>query len=181
MKRCATKTPVYYNSSTTAVRMSQMEERSGRVLIVEDHVPTSRLMATAFHEMEGDITCVEVRTAEKAIEFLTRTGAPSEAAEIVLLDLDLPDDDGFAVLETLRDDPELCRKPVIVVSSTPSQEAINRCYELHARTFIPKPDDWDEFTGTARAIADYWFGFAACPTTTPFTATGLDNPPIQAE
>ena len=161
--------------------MAQRDGNTGRVLIVEDHLPTSRLMATAFQEVASGVTCIEVGTAEKALEFLTQTGNPSDTPEIVLLDLELPNNDGFAVLRTLKNDPELRRKPVVVMSATQSQEAINRCYELHARTFISKPDEWEEFVEIAEAVSTYWFAAAECPATTPFARPEPGDTKVEIE
>lgn len=161
--------------------MKEGQGTDGRVLIVEDHVPTSRLMATAFHEAPSEVTCVEVRTAEEALRFLTRQGDPSHEPEIVLLDLDLPGGSGFDVLQTLKNDPELRRKPVVVVSARTSQDAINRSYDLHARTFIRKPDDWSGFMDLATAITHYWFQTAKWPDASLHPSTSVDDRVVEVE
>lgn len=162
-------------------RMTEGDAYSGRVLIVEDHLPTSRLITTAFQEVASGVTCVEVNTAEQAVEFLTRTGTPSDKPEIVLLDLDLPNDGGYSVLQTLKNDPELRRKPVVVLSADSRQETIDRAYELNASTFVSKPDEWAEFLKMADTIARYWFDTADCPATTSFAPTDRENPPVEIE
>lgn len=144
--------------------MDQPGDRSRRVLIVEDHAPTARLFVEAFEGAAPGVSCVDVRTGEMALEHLTGECAATREPGLVLLDLDLPGMDGFEVLEKLYSHPELRGTPVVVVSGNTSSEAVERCYELRARTFIPKPDDWDEFTALAESIARYWFETADRPT-----------------
>lgn len=143
--------------------MPETDEASQRVLIVEDHGPTANLMVHALTEAAPEITCVEVRTASQALEFLTRSEAASDLPDIVLLDLDLPDKNGFDVLKAINSHPKLSPTPVIVVSGDARPSTIHRCYELHARTFIRKPEAWDEFASVAQAIVEYWFNTAATP------------------
>lgn len=143
--------------------MTETDEVSPRVLIVEDHGPTSHLMVRALNEAAPAVTCVEVRTAAKALEFLTHSD--DDGPDVVLLDLDLPDKDGFDVLKALNSHPTLSRTPVIIVSGDTRPATIDRCYEMRARTFIEKPEGWDEFLSVAQAIAEYWFETATIPST----------------
>lgn len=150
--------------------MAETDEGSKRVLIVEDHAPTANLMVRALNEAASEVSCIEVRTASEALEYLTRSGEAADLPDIVLLDLDLPDKNGFDVLKTLNSHPKLSRTPVIVVSGDARPSTIHRCYELHARTFIKKPEAWDEFATVAQAIVDYWFNTAATPRNVPCSA-----------
>ena len=62
-----------------------------------------------------------------------------EPFDLLLLDIEMPELDGFAVLEQLKVDPKLRDVPVIVTSSIEGLDNIIRCIELGAEDFLPKP------------------------------------------
>lgn len=64
--------------------------------------------------------------------------AKSEHPDIILLDLVLPQKDGFEVLSTLHDDPELKNIPVIVLTNLESPEEVEKALNLGARTYLVK-------------------------------------------
>ena len=136
---------------------------SGCVLIVEDHRPTSALMTTAFDEVSPAITCRVVETGEDAMAVLAGENEPEAVPDLVLLDLDLPGMDGYAVLEALERDERLRALPVVVVSDITERATIDRCYELGARTFVSKPNDLNGFLSFAETLTDYWFRLATRP------------------
>lgn len=143
--------------------MTSEDFPSGDVLLVEDLPSTSKLWTMAFEEHVPGVTCHAVSTGEEAIEILAGDENATEF-DLVLLDLDLPGKSGFEVLAWLDDRPDLRRLPVIVVSDTSDPAAVSRCYDLNARTFIPKPDGWDGLVDTVESIAEYWFVTAELPT-----------------
>jgi serine phosphatase RsbU (regulator of sigma subunit) len=59
--------------------------------------------------------------------------------DLVLLDIMMPEMDGYAVLENLRADPELSRIPVVMISAVDEIASVARCIELGAADYLPKP------------------------------------------
>jgi serine phosphatase RsbU (regulator of sigma subunit) len=80
-----------------------------------------------------------VAVAEHGIEALERLNAGP--FDLVLLDITMPEMDGFEVLERLKADPALAHIPVIMISAIDQTKAIARCIELGADDFLPKPFD----------------------------------------
>ena len=64
--------------------------------------------------------------------------AKSEHPDLILLDLVLPQKDGFEVLSTIHDDPELSNIPVIVLTNLESPEEVEKALSLGARTYLVK-------------------------------------------
>ena len=62
--------------------------------------------------------------------------------DLVLLDLDMPEMDGFQVLEALRADPKFRDLPVIVVTGREDVEAVDRAFAVGATSFVVKPLNW---------------------------------------
>jgi DNA-binding response OmpR family regulator len=65
-----------------------------------------------------------------------------EPPDLVLLDLDMPEMDGFQVLEALRADPKFADLPVIVVTGREDVEAVDRAFAVGATSFVVKPLNW---------------------------------------
>jgi len=106
----------------------------GRILIVDD----SRLNRQTMAGILGGFGH-EVIEAEDGRVALERLGADGSGIDVVLLDLVMPELDGFAVLASIRQNPALSRIPVIVVSGLDDLEGIVRCVEMGAADYLPRP------------------------------------------
>jgi diguanylate cyclase (GGDEF)-like protein len=114
------------------------------VLLIDDSVDVHRLLqARLRHEQ---ISLVGTTKAAEAVE-LARTHKPSS----ILLDLDMPDMDGFEVLRALKDDPLTHNLPVIVLSGLQSSEDKVTAFDLGATDYVTKPFDLAELRARLRA------------------------------
>lgn len=129
------------------------------ILLVEDNPGDARLTEEAFKSTATETALHIVTTGDDAVEFLRQRGEFEEAPfpAIVLLDLNLPGGDGCEVLDTLRDDPQLQRLPVMMLTSSEAEEDIVRCYEARANAYLTKPDTIEEFNTIADTIEQFWF------------------------
>lgn len=106
----------------------------GRVLVVDDD-RTNRMMLTYRLEVDG----LETATAENgrtAIDMLR-----NEHFDVVLLDIIMPDLDGYATLELIKNDSWLSGTPIIMMSTLGEMDSVIRCLELGAEDYLPKPLD----------------------------------------
>src|SRR5882672_10338613 len=109
-----------------------MAEPGARLLIVDDN-KVNRLLLSRNIEMQGHRAAV-AENGRIALELLRR-----EPFDLLLLDIEMPEMDGFAVLEQLKADPQLRDLPVIVTSSVEGLDNIVRCIGLGAEDYLPKP------------------------------------------
>ena len=112
-----------------------MSAPGGRVLVVDDSLVNRTVLSRAL-TAEGH----EAFTAEnglRALELLRSDDGP--AIDAILLDLEMPELDGFATLEQLKADAALRDLPVIVVSSNEDLDSVVRCIEIGAADYLPKP------------------------------------------
>ncbi|HWH82063.1 MAG TPA: adenylate/guanylate cyclase domain-containing protein [Burkholderiaceae bacterium] len=110
---------------------------SGARLLVADDNKVNRLLLTRSLELQGH----RVASAENgrvALELL-RAGLDNQAFDLLLLDMEMPELDGFQVLEQLAADRVLRDLPVIVTSSLEGIAHIVRCIELGAEDYLHKP------------------------------------------
>jgi CheY-like chemotaxis protein len=128
------------------------------ILLVEDSLDDAELMADALRESTLDVRVACVEDGEEAMHYLRRQGAHAAAPrpDLILLDLKLPRKNGHEVLEELKQDPDLRRIPVVVMTSCDTGPAIRGAYELHANCCVCKPADLDEFARVVRKIEQFW-------------------------
>src|SRR5262249_2253606 len=109
-----------------------MAEDSSRVLIADDN-KVNRLLLLRSVELLGH----RVMLAEHGRIALAKL--QSEPFDLLLLDIEMPELDGFAVLEQLKADPQLREIPVIVTSSIEGLDNVVRCINLGAEDYLHKP------------------------------------------
>lgn len=152
------------------------------ILLVEDNPGDVRLVQEAFREAALETTFHVASDGRKALDFLRacrssesdseETKSESEldspsSPDLVLLDLNLPRVDGFAVLEEMRDDPEIPSPPVLVLTSSEDAEDIAKSYKRAANAYLTKPTSPDEFASLGTAIENFWFQQAELPPVAP--------------
>lgn len=135
------------------------------VLLVEDNPADVILMQEALVDAVYCNRLHVVNDGEEAMAFLRRQGVYDAAPrpDIILLDLNLPKKDGREVLKEIKEDGSLMHIPVIIISTSQSQEEIMNSYRLHANCFISKPVDLNRFFEMVRAIDSFWFSVASLP------------------
>src|SRR6187401_3546268 len=102
------------------------------ILLVDDDPEMPEVLSGLLQE--DDVKLSSAGNTESAFELIK-----SERFDLVLLDLGLPQVDGFALLEQLRTSPEAEGIPVIVVSAWNSTENKLRGFELGAIDYLTKP------------------------------------------
>ena len=106
-----------------------------RVLIADDEA-TSRLLTRETLEQSG-FSVVEAEDGGGALSAFDRA-----RPDLVLLDVDMPDMDGFLVCRKLRERPGAQYVPIVMVTGRDDVDSINEAYAAGATDFIPKPINW---------------------------------------
>ena len=116
-----------------------------------------RKLANQLHVVEDGV---------EAMSFLRRegqyTGVPRP--DMILLDLNLPRKDGHEVLAEIKQDADLKRIPVVILTSRAAEQDVVQAYNLYANCYITKPVDLDQFLRVVRSIEDFWFDGRRTPT-----------------
>jgi DNA-binding response OmpR family regulator len=76
--------------------------------------------------------------------------------DLIILDLLMPEIDGFAVLEWMREQRPPVSVPVVVLTSSQASDHESRSLELGAKAFYRKPGDLDTLDGVVRSIVEEW-------------------------
>lgn len=141
------------------------EARPAQVLLVEDSVDDVELTLEALKDSKVRMDVHVVSDGLAAMKFLRREGeyADRSRPDLVLLDLNLPLMDGREVLREIRHDPDLTDLPVVVLTTSQSEEDICKAYKLHANCYIAKPVDFMRFSEIVRQIEGFWFQLVRLP------------------
>lgn len=87
----------------------------------------------------------------------------AQPPSLVLLDLNLPGENGCDVLAWLKSNPETLRLPVIILTTSIDERDVTACYANGANSFIKKAMDFNEFVVTLRALGRFWFDCVSLP------------------
>jgi chemotaxis family two-component system response regulator Rcp1 len=135
------------------------------ILLVEDNPADIRLTMEAFRESRHE-HCVHVVTdGTQAIAYLRHHGMYKNAPtpDLILLDLNLPQKNGREVLSEIKSDDTLRHIPVVILTTSRTEEDVLQTYQLHGNCYITKPADLDEFFHLIQKIQDFWFQVARIP------------------
>ena len=140
-----------------------MPNPTATILCAEDDADYRLLTRRAAQasRLPNDLRFVE--DGEELLDYLYHRGKyadPGSAPRpgLILLDLNLPRKDGREVLEAIKRDPELCRIPVVILTTSNAQEDVLRTYSLGASSYIRKPVSMTALVDIMTTIGHYWFG-----------------------
>lgn len=135
------------------------------VLLVEDDPGDVLLIREAFADHKVGNFLSVVSDGVEAMEYVRSEGAHAgrERPDLILLDLNLPRKSGAEVLAEIKGDPELSTIPVVVLTTSQSEEDVVRSYKAHANAYITKPVDFDRFGEIVHQIDDFFIGIVKLP------------------
>ena len=145
--------------------MNETPPRPIEILLIEDSPTDAKLTLKALTLAKVANHVHHVQDGVEAMEFLRRQGGygQSPRPDLVLLDLNLPRKDGREVLGELKSDPALRSIPVVVLTTSKSDEDVLRAYDLHANCYITKPVDFTRFMDVVKSIEDFWLTVVRLP------------------
>ena len=135
------------------------------ILMVEDNDGDARLAREALRDCKIRNALHHVWDGERAMDFLRRGGEYADAPhpDLILLDLNLPRMDGGEVLAEIKQDEELKRIPVVILTTSSAEADVLRSYNLNANCFITKPINMVEFLKVVTGIQDFWLTIVTLP------------------
>jgi CheY-like chemotaxis protein len=146
----------------------RFEKTSPLVLMVDDDLEDVYLTKRAFISQLCNIDFRSVQNGQQFFNYLNREGefaglTAKDMPDVILLDINIPLENGFAILEKLRNDLNHGHLPVIMLTTSTSEKDIRTAYQLGASSFICKSVNSSEMKETVNNICQYWFGFAQLP------------------
>lgn len=161
------KSQIYHQKSYTNITsMNQSQDFPPiEILLVEDSPSDANLAIKKLKTAKVLNNLHWVDDGESAMEFLRREGKYTNAPrpDLILLDLNLPGMDGREVLAEVKSDPDLKRIPVVVLTTSDSEQDILKAYNLNANCYITKPVDIHQFINIMSLIENFWLTTVKLP------------------
>ncbi len=104
----------------------------GNILVVDDTVEIRELLHSRLEQQGHNV--IEAKNGREALNLMRNVDL-----DLVLLDIMMPEMNGYQVLEEVRESPELHHIPIIVISAIDDIDSVVRCIELGATDYLPKP------------------------------------------
>ncbi len=111
-----------------------MSDQDGPALLVVDDNDDNRYTLTRRLKREGYTNLAVAENGRQAVDMLA-----GRRFDLVLLDITMPEMDGYQVLEHIKSSQELREIPVIMISAVDEMDSVVRCIELGAEDYLPKP------------------------------------------
>jgi two-component system, chemotaxis family, response regulator Rcp1 len=135
------------------------------ILLVEDNAGDVRLTQEVLKDSKVRNNLMVATNGEDALFCLRRQGKFKDfnRPDLILLDLNLPVKDGREVLAEIKEDPDLKRIPVVILTTSKAEEDILKTYNLHANCYVTKPVDLEQFVRVVKSLEDFWLAIVKLP------------------
>lgn len=137
------------------------------ILLVEDNPGDVDLAREALAAGKLHNSLQVVRDGVEAMDFLYKTGKFRDAPrpDLIILDLNLPKKDGRQVLAEIKEDENLKRIPVVILTTSRAEDDVLKSYNLHANCYITKPMELQQFLHVVQSIEKFWLSIVVLPDT----------------
>ncbi len=140
------------------------------ILLAEDDENDALLMQRAFRKTGERVTMTVLRNGQEVIDYLKGSHVYSDRSryplpDLLLLDLKMPQRNGFEVLEFVKTNEALKRIPTVLLSSSRQQRDVLKAYDLRANSYLVKPTAFDDLMTLTQNICAYWFRLNLMPCT----------------
>jgi CheY-like chemotaxis protein len=134
--------------------------QSKTILLAEDNAHDVELTLAALTEHNVANEIVVVHDGAQALDYLFVRGrfalrTPGDPA-LVLLDLKMPKMDGLEALRAIKQDENLRRVPVVMLTSSREEQDLVRSYELGVNSYVLKPVEFQAFVEAVKNLGVYW-------------------------
>ncbi|MCF2447431.1 response regulator [Dyadobacter sp. CY345] len=135
------------------------------ILLVEDNEGDILLTTEALQEGKVSNKVSVVRDGEEALDFLDKKGkyASEEVPDLILLDVNLPRKNGHEVLQYVKTNENIKHIPVIMLTTSSSNDDVRKSYNNHANCYITKPVESEGFLNVLNSIENFWMNVVKLP------------------
>jgi len=138
------------------------------ILLVEDDPAHAEIVQRNFEDFRLANRMYHVSDGQEALDFLFRKGEFSDPERsprpgLILLDLRLPRVEGLDVLKIVKSDSDLCRIPVVVLTTSSAEADMVKAYNSHANSYLVKPVDLPQFVDMMKTLGYYWLTWNEFP------------------
>ena len=137
------------------------------ILMADDDADDQLLAKEALAEARLANELCFVKDGEDLMDYLHNRGEyaehPAPRPGLILLDLNMPKKDGRQALKEIKEDAELRRIPIVVLTTSAAEEDILRTYDLGVNSYITKPVTFEGLVEVMKSLSKYWFEIVELP------------------
>ena len=125
------------------------------VLIADDDIGHARLIEKNLQRAGLHNSIERFENGQEILDYLFRRGSrvrATDASYLLLLDIRMPKVDGIEVLRQLKNDPELKKIPVLMLTTTDDPREVERSHALGCNNYVVKPVDYEKFSDAIRQL-----------------------------
>lgn len=139
--------------------------KSIHILLIEDNEGDILLTEEAFLISKIKNVISVVRDGWEAMLFLEKKEeyTTAETPDLILLDVNIPKLNGHEVLSKIKSNPQIQHIPVIMLTTSSSEQDILESYKNHVNCFITKPVETNAFIKVITSIEDFWISIVQLP------------------
>lgn len=140
------------------IDINEIAQRTVSILLVEDDSGDARAVERAFRRERLGNPIVRVVDGVEALEVLREThhSLSISSSRVLLIDLNMPRMNGFELLQEIRNDPDLHREIVFVLTTSNSDQDIFAAYDLNVAGYITKQRAGEDFLNLVNLMEFYW-------------------------
>ena len=138
--------------------MKHQKRSLAHILFVEDNEGDIILTKEAFEEVKITTDLSIARNGKEALDFLYKRGEFTNATkpDLILLDINIPIYNGHEVLKQIKNDPNLKKIPVVILTTSSNDNDIKLAYDNHCNSYVEKPLNMNEFISAVLKIEEFW-------------------------
>lgn len=144
-----------------------MKNSAVPILLADDDADDRYLIKSAFEDCRFANPLHFVEDGVELMDYLLRQGTYQDSGHlapgIILLDLNMPRKDGREALREIKAHPQLKSIPIIILTTTKSEEEVVKTYVAGANCFITKPANFEELIGVIGSLGKFWLDTASIP------------------
>jgi two-component system, chemotaxis family, response regulator Rcp1 len=139
--------------------------RPCRVLLVEDNPPDLRLLQEGLQASDHLCEIYAATNGAEALDFLHRRNGHinKPRPDLILLDINLPILSGQHVLEAVKNEPALMQIPIVMLTTSGSEQDIRAAYDHHANAYVEKPSELDDYLAVLTVLREFWLNIVQLP------------------
>jgi len=138
------------------------------LVMVDDDAEDVYLIERAFCAEHEELVFNSVSSGDELFDYLNHSGQYSELSDqevpsLILLDINIPRENGFDILQKIKADPQHKHLPVVMLTTSNSESDVQKAYALGANSYLCKSIDASQMKAVAAQFIDYWFRLARVP------------------
>jgi DNA-binding response OmpR family regulator len=140
--------------------MKNLRDEELTIMLVEDDPDHADLIIRSLKEHPQADKIIHLSDGQDTLDYLKKQGDYSDknpvCPDVIMLDLRLPKVDGLEVLREMKNDKNLNKIPVVVLTTSDAEMDIIQAYEFNANSYLVKPANFEEFAELINVLCEYW-------------------------